>query len=112
MDDNTQVLIVTDGDNWRHVLWGQSDAPDASGGSILSDGTVWLRAATPEHEGWYRCTARVQHSFLHHSFYLDVRGESCKIFLRVSFQNLISMKIFSETWRVQNIFENGKRTKC
>ncbi|KAJ8730195.1 hypothetical protein PYW07_017233 [Mythimna separata] len=63
----------TDGDNWRHVLWGQSEATDTSGGSILIDGTVWLRAASPEHEGWYRCTARVQHSFLHHSFYLDVR---------------------------------------
>ncbi|CAB3253560.1 unnamed protein product [Arctia plantaginis] len=66
-------LIVKDGDNWRHVLWGQSEATDASGGSILLDGTVWLRAASPEHEGWYRCTARVQHSFLHHSFYLDIR---------------------------------------
>ncbi|XP_041978184.1 Down syndrome cell adhesion molecule-like protein Dscam2 isoform X2 [Aricia agestis] len=63
----------TDGENWRHILWGQSESPDASEGTILSDGTVWLRSATPEHEGWYRCTARVQHSFLHHSFYLDVR---------------------------------------
>lgn len=63
----------TDGDNWRHVLWGQSESTDTSGGLILLDGTVWLRAASPEHEGWYRCTARVLHSFLHHSFYLDVR---------------------------------------
>ncbi|XP_045771663.1 Down syndrome cell adhesion molecule-like protein Dscam2 [Maniola jurtina] len=63
----------SEGENWRHILWGQSDSTDASEGSILSDGTVWLRTATPEHEGWYRCTARVQHSFLHHSFYLDVR---------------------------------------
>ncbi|KAL0892915.1 hypothetical protein ABMA27_014593 [Loxostege sticticalis] len=63
----------SDGENWRHVLWGQAEPVDASGGSILSDGTVWLRASTPEHEGWYRCTARVQHSYLHHTFYLDVR---------------------------------------
>ncbi|KAM3964353.1 cell adhesion molecule Dscam2 [Aphomia sociella] len=63
----------SDGENWRHVLWGQSESTDASGGSILSDGTVWLRASSPEHEGWYRCTARVQHAFLHHIFYLDVR---------------------------------------
>ncbi|XP_052759492.1 cell adhesion molecule Dscam2-like isoform X1 [Galleria mellonella] len=62
-----------DGENWRHVLWGQSDSTDASGGSILSDGTIWLRASSPDHEGWYRCTARVQHAFLHHTFYLDVR---------------------------------------
>ncbi|XP_037872857.1 cell adhesion molecule Dscam2 isoform X2 [Bombyx mori] len=62
-----------DGDNWRHVLWSQSEASDMGGGSVLSDGTVWLKEVTPGHEGWYRCTARVQHSFLHHSFYLDVR---------------------------------------
>ncbi|XP_072932101.1 cell adhesion molecule Dscam2-like [Epargyreus clarus] len=63
----------SEGENWRHILWGQSESPDATEGSILSDGTVWLRAATPEHEGWYRCTARAQHAFLHHSFFLDVR---------------------------------------
>ncbi|XP_050670945.1 cell adhesion molecule Dscam2-like [Leptidea sinapis] len=63
----------TDGENWRHIMWGQSDTSEVNEGSILSDGTVWLRAATPEHEGWYRCTARVQHSYLHHAFYLDVR---------------------------------------
>ncbi|RVE41964.1 hypothetical protein evm_013388 [Chilo suppressalis] len=62
-----------DGENWRHILWGQSEVTDASSGSVLSDGTVWLKTTTPEHEGWYRCTARVQHSFLHHVFYLDVR---------------------------------------
>ncbi|KAJ0177118.1 hypothetical protein K1T71_007127 [Dendrolimus kikuchii] len=64
---------ANDGENWRHVLWGQSEATDTNGGAVLLDGTVWLRAASPEHEGWYRCTARVQHSFLHHTFYLDVR---------------------------------------
>ncbi|XP_063825275.1 cell adhesion molecule Dscam2-like [Ostrinia nubilalis] len=63
----------SDGENWRHVLWGQTEPVDASGGAVLTDGTVWLRASTPEHEGWYRCTARVQHSFLHHTFYLDIR---------------------------------------
>ncbi|XP_045529464.1 Down syndrome cell adhesion molecule-like protein Dscam2 isoform X2 [Pieris brassicae] len=63
----------TDSENWRHILWGQSETNELSEGSILSDGTVWLRAATPDHEGWYRCTARVQHSFLHHVFFLDVR---------------------------------------
>ncbi|CAH2106530.1 unnamed protein product [Euphydryas editha] len=63
----------SEGENWRHILWGQSESSDVNEGSILSDGTVWLRAATPDHEGWYRCTARVQHSFLHHSFYLDIR---------------------------------------
>ncbi|CAG4980130.1 unnamed protein product [Colias eurytheme] len=63
----------TEGENWRHILWGQTESPDMSEGSLLADGTVWVRAATPQHEGWYRCTARVQHSFLHHTFYLDVR---------------------------------------
>ncbi|XP_063362199.1 cell adhesion molecule Dscam2-like isoform X1 [Cydia amplana] len=62
-----------DGENWRHVLFGQSETNDADGGSILSDGTVWLKAATPEHEGWYRCVARAQHASIHHTFYLDVR---------------------------------------
>ncbi|GBP65088.1 Down syndrome cell adhesion molecule homolog [Eumeta japonica] len=65
-----------DGENWRHMLWGQSAAsvPSEAGlGSVLSDGTVWLRAAAPQHEGWYRCTARAQHSVLRHIFYLDVR---------------------------------------
>lgn len=70
------LLFCVDNENWRHILWSQSETIDASGGSILSDGTVWLKAATPEHEGWYRCTARVQHSYLHHIFYLDVRGKS------------------------------------
>ncbi|KAI8435829.1 hypothetical protein MSG28_004046 [Choristoneura fumiferana] len=65
-------LNVKDGENWRHVLFGQ-DARDSDGGSILLDGTVWLKAAVPEHEGWYRCTARAQRAFIHHSFYLDVR---------------------------------------
>lgn len=68
------MISTTEGDNWRHILWSQTESASASEGSILSDGTVWLRAAAPEHEGWYRCTARVQHSFLHHSFFLDVRG--------------------------------------
>lgn len=68
--------LYADSENWRHILWSQSETTDASGGSILSDGTVWLRAATPEHEGWYRCTARAQHSYLHHIFYLDVRGKA------------------------------------
>lgn len=76
LNNPANLKYILDGDNWRHVLWGQSEATDTSGGSILIDGTVWLRAASPEHEGWYRCTARVQHSFLHHSFYLDVRGKS------------------------------------
>ncbi|CAG9094267.1 unnamed protein product [Plutella xylostella] len=62
-----------DGENWRHVLWSQSESADASGGSILVDGTIWLRTTAPEHEGWYRCTARAQHAFLHHVFFLDVR---------------------------------------
>ncbi|KAG6445859.1 hypothetical protein O3G_MSEX004154 [Manduca sexta] len=61
----------SDGENWRHMLWGQPE--DSSRGSVLSDGTVWLRATAPDHEGWYRCTARAQHAYLHHSFYLDVR---------------------------------------
>ncbi|XP_038212053.1 Down syndrome cell adhesion molecule-like protein Dscam2 [Zerene cesonia] len=63
----------SEGENWRHILWGQTESADMSEGSLLADGTVWVRAATPQHEGWYRCTARVQHSFLHHTFYLDVR---------------------------------------
>ncbi|KAL4709858.1 hypothetical protein ACJJTC_003821 [Scirpophaga incertulas] len=63
----------SDGESWRHVLWGQTESTDTSSGAILSDGTVWLRSTSPNHEGWYRCTARVQHSFLHHIFYLDVR---------------------------------------
>ncbi|CAH2037690.1 unnamed protein product, partial [Iphiclides podalirius] len=61
------------GDNWHHILWSQSESTDNGEGSVLSDGTIWLKAVTSSHEGWYRCTARVQHSFLHHSFYLDVR---------------------------------------
>ncbi|KAI5651983.1 immunoglobulin domain-containing protein [Phthorimaea operculella] len=62
-----------DGENWRHILWSQTDSSDTGGGTILSDGTIWLRSASPDHEGWYRCTARVPHAFLHHLFYLDVR---------------------------------------
>lgn len=75
------TIVYIDGENWRHILWGQTEVSDLSEGSILSDGTVWLRAATPDHEGWYRCTARVQHSFLHHMFFLDVRGKILVIFM-------------------------------